>query len=138
MRLISSASEYGTEFGPTNVAIHAVNIAVELGGAGQAIELARHVSPGTLSPERQARYVMDLAQAHAMRRQIGEALHALAEAERIAPEEPEFTTSAEPSPATCSSSPACDRDPNSANLPNDSASCPSRPIARALPNLRLT
>ena len=30
---------------------------------------------------------MDLAQVHAMLRQIGEALHALAEAERIAPEE---------------------------------------------------
>lgn len=79
--------DYGTEFGPTNVAIHAVNIAVELGDAGQAIELARHVSPGKLSPERQARYLMDLAQAHTMRRQIGEALHALAEAESIAPEE---------------------------------------------------
>ena len=39
------------------------------------------------SPERQARYWLDLAQAHAMRRQIGEALHALQEAERIAPEE---------------------------------------------------
>ena len=54
---------------------------------GQAIELAQHVTPGSLSPERQARYPMDLAQAHAMRRQIGEALHALTEAERIAPEE---------------------------------------------------
>ena len=36
-----------------------------------AIELAQHVTPGSLSPERQARYLMDLAQAHAMRRQIG-------------------------------------------------------------------
>jgi hypothetical protein len=34
--------DYGTEFGPTNVAIHAVSIAVELGDAGQAIELAQH------------------------------------------------------------------------------------------------
>jgi transcriptional regulator with XRE-family HTH domain len=79
--------DYGTEFGPTNVAIHAVSIAVELGDAGQAIELAQHVDPGNLSPERQARYYLDLAQAHAMRRQIGEALRALQEAERIAPEE---------------------------------------------------
>ena len=38
--------DYGTEFGPSNVAIHAVNIAVELGDAGQAIELAQHVTPG--------------------------------------------------------------------------------------------
>ena len=79
--------DYGTEFGLTNVAIHAVNIAVELGDAGQAIELGQHVTPANLSPERQARYWLDLAQAHAMRRQIGEALHALQEAERIAPEE---------------------------------------------------
>jgi Flp pilus assembly protein TadD len=62
-------------------------IAVELGDAGQAIELAQQVDPGNLSPERQARYYLDLAQAHTMRRQIGEALHALQEAERIAPEE---------------------------------------------------
>jgi tetratricopeptide (TPR) repeat protein len=79
--------DYGTEFGLTNVAIHAVNIGVELGDAGQAIELGQHVTPANLSPERQARYWLDLAQAHAMRRQIGEALHALQEAERIAPEE---------------------------------------------------
>ena len=79
--------DYGTEFGPTNVAIHAVSIAVELGDAGQAIELGHQVNPTGLSPERQARYQLDLAQAHAMRRQIGEALHALQEAERIAPEE---------------------------------------------------
>lgn len=86
-QLGTDRDDYGTEFGPSNVAIHAVNVAVELGDAGQAIELAQHVSPGSLSPERQARYLMDLAQAHAMRRQIGEALHALTEAERIAPEE---------------------------------------------------
>jgi transcriptional regulator with XRE-family HTH domain len=79
--------DFGTEFGPTNVAIHAVNVAVELGDAGQAIELGQQVTAVSLSPERQARYWLDLAQAHAMRRRIGEALHALEEAERIAPEE---------------------------------------------------
>jgi hypothetical protein len=35
-----------------------------------------------------SRYLLDLVQAHAMRRQIGEALHAVQEAQRIvAPEE---------------------------------------------------
>jgi hypothetical protein len=48
-----------------------VVVAVELGDAGQAIELSRHIQSGQLSPERQARYDIDLAQAHAMRRQIG-------------------------------------------------------------------
>jgi transcriptional regulator with XRE-family HTH domain len=86
-KLGEDRNDYGTEFGPANVAVHAVNIAVELGDAGQAIELGQQVDPGGLSPERQARYYLDLAQAHTMRRQSGEALHALQEAERIAPEE---------------------------------------------------
>jgi hypothetical protein len=80
-------NDFGTEFGATNVAIHSVSIAVELGDAGQAIDLSRHVDAGKLSPERQSRYLLDLARAHAMRRQIGEALRALLDAERIAPEE---------------------------------------------------
>jgi hypothetical protein len=79
--------DFGTEFGPTNVALHAVAVAVELGDAGQAIELSRQIQPGQLSPERQARYDIDLAQAHAMRRQIGEALRCLEEAERLTPEQ---------------------------------------------------
>jgi tetratricopeptide (TPR) repeat protein len=86
-RLGEDRDEFGTEFGPPNVAIHAVNVAVELGDAGQAIDLAQQVNPASLSSERQAGYYLDLAQAHAMRRQIGEALHALQEAERLAPEE---------------------------------------------------
>jgi len=45
------------------------------------------VDADKLSPERQARYWLELAQAHSMRRQIGEALHALQRAEEIAPEE---------------------------------------------------
>lgn len=40
-----------------------------------------------MSPERQARYLIDLATAHTMRRQIGEALHDLQEAERLTPEQ---------------------------------------------------
>lgn len=33
--------DFGTEFGLTNVVLHAVGIAVELGDAGQALDLAR-------------------------------------------------------------------------------------------------
>lgn len=79
--------DFGTEFGPTNVALHAVGVAVELGDAGQALDLAQQIDAERLSPERQARYNLDLAQAHAMRRQIGEALHCLEEAERLTPEQ---------------------------------------------------
>jgi transcriptional regulator with XRE-family HTH domain len=79
--------DYGTEFGPSNVAIHAVAVAVELGDAGHALDLARDVEMDGLSAERRSRYLIDLAAAHAMRRQIGEALHDLQEAENIAPEQ---------------------------------------------------
>lgn len=79
--------DYGTEFGPSNVAIHAVAVAVELGDAGHALDLARDIEPSDLSPERRSRYLIDLASAHAMRRQIGEAIRDLTEAETIAPEQ---------------------------------------------------
>jgi hypothetical protein len=78
--------DYGTEFGPVNVAIHAVSIAADLGDAGHALDLARDVDYRALSPERQARHMIDLAAAHAMRRQIGEAIHDLQQAEQLTPE----------------------------------------------------
>ncbi|WP_248965069.1 hypothetical protein [Sphaerisporangium perillae] len=86
-RIGEDRNDYGTEFGPTNVAIHAVAIAVELGDGGQALDLAQGVDTSHMSPERQARFLIDLAQAQAMRRQIGEALHSLEEAERLTPEQ---------------------------------------------------
>jgi transcriptional regulator with XRE-family HTH domain len=78
--------DYGTEFGPVNVAIHAVSVAVDLGDAGHALDLARDIDYQALSPERQARHMIDLAAAHAMRRQIGEAIHDLQQAEQLTPE----------------------------------------------------
>jgi transcriptional regulator with XRE-family HTH domain len=78
--------DYGTEFGPINVAIHAVSVAVDLGDAGHALDLAKDVHYQLLSPERQARHMIDLAAAHAMRRQIGEAIHDLQQAEQLTPE----------------------------------------------------
>jgi hypothetical protein len=74
-RIGEDRDDFGTEFGPTKVALHAV--AVELGDAGHALDLARDIKLERLSAERQARYDIDLAQAHAMRRQIGEALRCL-------------------------------------------------------------
>jgi tetratricopeptide (TPR) repeat protein len=118
--------DYGTEFGPTNVAIHAVSIAVELGDAGQAIELGQRVNPDSLSPERQARYLLDLAQAHTMRRQIGEALHALQEAERIAPEETRVNYVSRTIIRELLQLSGLRPRPELRDLADDSASCPSR------------
>jgi transcriptional regulator with XRE-family HTH domain len=86
-RITEDRNDYDTEFGPSNVAIHSVAVAVELGDAGQALELARDINTEKLSAERQSRYLIDLSAAHAMRRQIGESLRDLQEAERIAPEQ---------------------------------------------------
>ena len=80
-------NDFDTEFGPTNVALHAVSAAVELGDAGHALDLARDIEPEGLSTERQARYNIDLAQAYAMRRQTGEALRCLQKAEQLTPEQ---------------------------------------------------
>lgn len=86
-RIGEDRNDFGTEFGPTNVALHAVGVAVELGDAGEAIDLSRSIDQERLSAERQARYLLDLALAHAMRRQIGEALRCLEQAEQITPEQ---------------------------------------------------
>ncbi|MTE12200.1 helix-turn-helix domain-containing protein [Nocardia aurantiaca] len=79
-------NDFDTEFGPTGVAVHAVAVAVELGDAGEALDTARTVDASTLSPDRQARFLVDVARAHAQRRQATEALEALLHAERLTPE----------------------------------------------------
>lgn len=99
-RIGKDRDDFGTEFGPTNVALHAIGVAVELGDAGHALDLARDIKAERLSAERQARYDIDLAQAHAMRRQIGEALRCLEEAERLTPSRPARTASREQLPVT--------------------------------------
>ncbi|MGH9066225.1 MAG: helix-turn-helix domain-containing protein [Acidimicrobiales bacterium] len=80
-------NDYDTEFGPTNVALHRVAVAVELGNAGQALELAAAVDPSGLSPERQARFLVDVARAHVQRRGLRQAVAALEQAEAVAPGE---------------------------------------------------
>jgi tetratricopeptide (TPR) repeat protein len=80
-------NDFGTEFGPTNTALHAVFVAVEVGDACHALDIARDIQPESLSAERQARHSIDLAKAHAMRRQIGEALRCLKNAEELTPEQ---------------------------------------------------
>ncbi len=80
-------NDYNTEFGPTNVELHAVSTAVDLGDAGEAIDLARGIDARGLSTERQSRLLIDLARAHVQRRHIGEAVSALLEAERLTPEQ---------------------------------------------------
>jgi transcriptional regulator with XRE-family HTH domain len=85
-RLGADRNDYGTEFGPTNVGLHRVAVAVELGDAGHALDLAGALDSRGLSAERRARFLIDVARAHAQRRQVGEAVSVLTEAEQLAPE----------------------------------------------------
>jgi transcriptional regulator with XRE-family HTH domain len=86
-RLGEGHNHFNTEFGPANVALYEVAIAVELGDAGRALRTAAAVDTTGLSPERQARTLIDVARAHAQRRQVGEAAAALRQAEDITPEQ---------------------------------------------------
>ncbi|MFD6681346.1 helix-turn-helix domain-containing protein [Micromonospora parva] len=79
-------NDLNLEFGRTNVDIQAVSIAVELGDAGEAIDIGERINAERLSAERRARLAMDLGRAYAQRRQSGEALAHLLEAEKMAPE----------------------------------------------------
>jgi hypothetical protein len=83
---ITGPLDFDTEFGPTNVQLHRVAVAIDLGDAGEAIDVARAIDASGLSPERQARLLVDVARAHAQRRHAGEALTTLLDAERLAPE----------------------------------------------------
>jgi transcriptional regulator with XRE-family HTH domain len=86
-RLGSDRNEYGTEFGPTNVAMHAVAISVEMGNGQQALDRAKRVPAGVLSGERQARFLVDVARANVLVGEPREAVLALLQADQVAPEE---------------------------------------------------
>lgn len=79
-------NDYNLEFGPTNVAIQAVSTAVDLGDAGEAIDIGQTIDASSLSPERQGRLLMDLGRAHAQRRHTGDAIECLLRAEELSPE----------------------------------------------------
>ena len=78
-----------TAFGPTNVAIHQVSVATELGDAEMAIEHAEQIDTSNL-PEvlrsRRAQVHLDAAWAYTQRKNDAAAVINLMEAERVAPQ----------------------------------------------------
>lgn len=78
-----------TAFGPTNVAIHHVSVATELGDAEMAIEHAEQINTSNL-PEvlrsRRAQVHLDAAWAYTQRKNDAAAVINLMEAERVAPQ----------------------------------------------------
>lgn len=83
-------SDLGTVFGPTNVAIHQVAVAVELGNSFEAVSHIPKVDldriPSLLT-ERRARFLIDVARTYTQLLDDTAALDALLQAEAIAPDE---------------------------------------------------
>jgi hypothetical protein len=83
------ANHAWTAFGLTNVRIHRVSVAAELGDPGEALRVAAQVDPTRLAEglrSRRAQVSLDLAWAQAQRKRDAEATLHLLEAERAAPE----------------------------------------------------
>ena len=77
-----------TAFGPTNATLHRVNIAVTLGDAGTAVDVARSIDLGTITvPERKASLLIDTARAFLQWGKPDKAYIALRAAEQTAHEE---------------------------------------------------
>ena len=77
-----------TAFGPTNATLHRVNIAVTLGDAGTAVEVARRIDLATVTvPERKASLLIDTARAFLQWGKPDKAYIALRAAEETAHEE---------------------------------------------------
>ncbi|MYV99122.1 helix-turn-helix transcriptional regulator [Streptomyces sp. SID3343] len=87
--MLSGDGNHGwTAFGPTNVAVHRVSLALTLGNAGHAVEAARGVDVAGLEvAERRAVFWLDVARALAACGRTEQAGVALLTAEEQAPEE---------------------------------------------------
>jgi transcriptional regulator with XRE-family HTH domain len=82
-------NDFWTAFGPTNVALHEVSTAVELGDAGEVVRKGEALDPAGFPPGllgRRAQVFIDLARGYTQQRKDAAAVNMLLEAERIAPE----------------------------------------------------
>ena len=82
-----------TIFGPTNLAIHGVQVATELGDGREALRRGGRIDPDRLPPallERRGHLLIDLARGHAQQVDDPAAVAVLVDADRLAPEEVRF------------------------------------------------
>ena len=89
-RLGQDRNDFWTIFGPTNVAIHAVSVDVELGDPAAGLRKAPSVDLSRLPPElveRRVYHMIDVARGYAQQRNDAAAVLTLLEAERVASEE---------------------------------------------------
>ena len=87
VRLGRDGNHFWTAFGPTNVAIHRVSTAMELGDVQVAIDLGPRVNAAALPMERRVRHAIELARAYSAWNRRDEALSVLLDAEQLAPEQ---------------------------------------------------
>ena len=81
------ANHAWTAFGPTNVAVHDVSVAMELGDLQTAASLAPRVDARSLPVERRVRHALEVARVYTMTNRQTDALQVLLHAERDAPEQ---------------------------------------------------
>jgi transcriptional regulator with XRE-family HTH domain len=86
-RLGSDANHLWTAFGPTNVAIHRVATAAELGDVQVAIDLGPQIDTTPMPMERRIRHALEVARAYSKRNRLDEAQATLLDAEQMAPEQ---------------------------------------------------
>jgi transcriptional regulator with XRE-family HTH domain len=84
----SDANLRGTAFGPANVRLHEVSVAVTLGDAGTAIQTAQSINPAAFAvTERKAALLIDTARAYFQWGKYADAYRDLSAADQIAHEE---------------------------------------------------
>jgi transcriptional regulator with XRE-family HTH domain len=86
-RIGGDTNHYGLIFGPTNVKIHAVAVAIELDDADEAIRRSEGFKPANAIPgERSSHHYIDLARAQLVTGLPQHALRSLMTAEKLAPQ----------------------------------------------------
>jgi transcriptional regulator with XRE-family HTH domain len=86
-RLGADANHLWTAFGPTNVAIHRVNTAMELGDVQVAHDAGPELDTSSLPIERRVRHSLDLARAYNVSNRRDDAMTTVLDAEELAPEQ---------------------------------------------------
>ncbi|WP_157246262.1 helix-turn-helix domain-containing protein [Nonomuraea typhae] len=86
-RLGTDANHAWTAFGPTNVAIHRVATAIELGDIQVAIDIGPKLDTTALPTERRVRHALAVAHALSLWNRTDEAFATLLDAEKMAPEQ---------------------------------------------------
>jgi hypothetical protein len=92
-RLGDDRNDFWFAFGPTNVRIHAVALAVEVGDPNETIRLGESLDTSRLPAGvrgRRSAVLIDLARGYAMRRMDAAAVNTLLDAEQVAPEAVRF------------------------------------------------